>query len=235
MKKVLPIILIFFSLGISAQESPKVLKDKVQDFMQENNMDLNKLEETFEFVKEMVRDFSKNNKVSIKTKKKYEKMGVPVKKSKIILEKLEAFSKKISEITNSEKKDENRTENLNRPERFNNQRGGSFSKGNRLNPQMRGGNFSRGNRVNPQQNSQMRNPVFERLIVFLREQGVSRENMRTVMDSIRGISEEYRNSKDKQSYIPNSNFIKKLSDSGLNEESINAVVEIIKALSLNRR
>ena len=59
--------------------------------------------------------------------------------------------------------------------------------------------------------------------------------MRTVMEAIRGISEEYRSSKDKQSYIPNSNFIKKLSDSGLNEESIKTVVEIIKAIGLNRR
>lgn len=232
MKKVLPVILIFFSLGISAQESPKVLKDKVQVFMQENNIDLNKLEETFEFVKEMVRDFSKKNKVSKKMKKKYEKMGFPEKKSKIILEKLEAFSKKMSERTNSEKKDENRTKILDRNERFNNQRRGNFSRGNRGNPQLRNGNFYRGN---PQRNSQMRNPVFERLVVFLREQGVSRENMRTVMESIRGIGEEYRNSKDKQSYIPNPDFIKNLSDSGLNEESINAVVEIVKVFSLNRR
>ena len=232
MKKVLPVILIFFSLGISAQESPKVLKDKVQVFMQENNIDLNKLEETFEFVKEMVRDFSKKNKVSKKMKKKYEKMGFPEKKSKIILEKLEAFSKKMSERTNSEKKDENRTKILDRNERFNNQRRGNFSRGNRGNPQLRNGNFYRGN---PQRNSQIRNPVFERLVVFLREQGVSRENMRTVMESIRGIGEEYRNSKDKQSYIPNPDFIKNLSDSGLNEESINAVVEIVKVFSLNRR
>ena len=97
---------------------------------------------------------------------------------------------------------------------------------------LRNGNSYRGN---PQRNSQMRNPVFERIIVFLREQGVSRENMRTVMESIRGIGEEYRNSKDKQSYIPNPDFIKNLSDSGLNEESINAVVEIVKVFSLNRR
>ena len=200
--------------------------------MQENNIDLNKLEETFEFVKEMVRDFSKKNKVSKKMKKKYEKMGFPEKKSKIILEKLEAFSKKMSERTNSEKKDENRTKILDRNERFNNQRRGNFSRGNRGNPQLRNGNFYRGN---PQRNSQMRNPVFERLVVFLREQGVSRENMRTVMESIRGIGEEYRNSKDKQSYIPNPDFIKNLSDSGLNEESINAVLEIVKVFSLNRR
>lgn len=232
MKKVLPIILIFFSLGISAQESTKVLKEKVQVFMQENNIDLNKLDETFEFVKEMARDFSKKNKVSNKMKKKYEKMGFPEKKSKIILEKLEAFSKKMSERTSSEKKDENRTEILDRNERFNNQRGGNFSRGNRANPMLRNGNSYRGN---PQRNSQMRNPVFERIIVFLREQGVSRENMRTVMESIRGIGEEYRNSKDKQSYIPNPDFIKNLSDSGLNEESINAVVEIVKVFSLNRR
>ncbi len=96
------------------------------------------------------------------------------------------------------------------------------------------GNFSRGNRAQSQQNSPTMNPVFERLIMFLREEGITRENMRPVMEAIRGIGQEYRESDDKENYEPNEKFIKRLYDSGLSEESINIVIQIVKAISLTR-
>ena len=78
--------------------------------------------------------------------------------------------------------------------------------------------------------AQTPNPVFVKLMQYVREQGVSRENIRDVMGSIQTIGQEYRSAADRSSFKPSDDAVKNLSDAGLSDESILIIVEIIKAL-----
>ena len=71
------------------------------------------------------------------------------------------------------------------------------------------------------------NPLLEK---YIREQGVNRDNMRSVMTTVREIGQEYRSLEDKSGYKPSQEKLKTLSEAGLSDETISVVIEIIKAL-----
>ena len=209
-------------LGIdcySQKEEGNVWREAAK-YLFDEGFDRNDLRNTIEIVREMSKEFFEKGKFSKKNDKKLKKSF-----SQEQIDKLKTLSKKMAKLVDYNKKEEDVNSRPNN---------GNFSRGNRAGPPNGAGNFSRGNRNSSQQNSPTMNPVFERLMMFLREEGITRENIRPVMEAIRGIGQEYRESDDKENYEPNEKFIKRLYDSGLSEESINIVIQIVKAISLTR-
>ena len=210
-------------LGIncySQKEEGNVWREAAK-YLYDEGFDRDDLRNTIELVREMSKEFFEKEKFSKKNDKKLKKSF-----SQEQIDKLKTLSKKMAKLVDFSQKEEEINPRPNN---------GNFSRGNRVGPPNGARNFSRGNRNSSQQNSPTMNPVFERLIMFLREEGITRENMRPVMEAIRGIGQEYRESDDKENYEPSEKFIKRLYDSGLSEESINIVIQIVKAISLNRK
>ena len=221
MKKIILFTCIMF-LGIdcySQKEEGNVWREAAK-YLFDEGFDRDDLRNTIELVREMSKEFFEKGKFSKKNDKKLKKSF-----SQEQIDKLKTLSKKMAKLVDYNKKEEDVNSRPNN---------GNFSRGNRAGPPNGAGNFSRGNRNSSQQNSPTMNPVFERLMMFLREEGITRENIRPVMEAIRGIGQEYRESDDKENYEPNEKFIKRLYDSGLSEESINIVIQIVKAISLTR-
>ena len=73
-------------------------------------------------------------------------------------------------------------------------------------------------------------PIFEKLIQYIREQGVSRDKIRNVMTAVREIGQEYSSLDDKSGYQPSEEKLNILTDAGLSDETISVVIEIVKAL-----
>ena len=73
-------------------------------------------------------------------------------------------------------------------------------------------------------------PIFEKIIEYLREQGISRENFREVFSSVRNIRLEFIKSNDKSKFKPSKKYIKKLKNSGLSDDSIEKIMDLIKAI-----
>ncbi|MBT3443167.1 MAG: hypothetical protein HN440_05590, partial [Flavobacteriaceae bacterium] len=168
------------------------------------------------------KEISKKKKLSKKTKKKIKSHSFSDEQVEI----LKSLSQKMSKIIGSDQKKKEMGDN--KSENFN-QRKNLSSKNN-------GRNFSGGQRQGPPSNrqgtprSEAGNPVFEKLMQYIREQGVSRENIRDVMSSVRQISQEYKSAVDRSSFKPSDDTLKSLSDAGLSNESISIIVEIIKIL-----
>ena len=221
MKKIILFTCIMF-LGIDcySQKAEGNVWREAAKYLFDEGFDSNDLRNTIEIVREMSKEFFEKGKFSKKNDKKLKKSF-----SQEQIDKLKTLSKKMAKLVDYNKKEEDVNSRPNN---------GNFSRGNRAGPPNGAGNFSRGNRNSSQQNSPTMNPVFERLMMFLREEGITRENIRPVMEAIRGIGQEYRESDDKENYEPNEKFIKRLYDSGLSEESINIVIQIVKAISLTR-
>ena len=221
MKKIILFTCIMF-LGIDcySQKAEGNVWREAAKYLFDEGFDSNDLRNTIEIVREMSKEFFEKGKFSKKNDKKLKKSY-----SQEQIDKLKTLSKKMAKLVDYNKKEEDVNSRPNN---------GNFSRGNRAGPPNGAGNFSRGNRNSSQQNSPTMNPVFERLMMFLREEGITRENIRPVMEAIRGIGQEYRESDDKENYEPNEKFIKRLYDSGLSEESINIVIQIVKAISLTR-
>ena len=236
MKKIILFTCIMF-LGIDcySQKAEGNVWREAAKYLFDEGFDSNDLRNTIEIVREMSKEFFEKGKFSKKNDKKLKKSF-----SQEQIDKLKTLSKKMAKLVDYNKKEEDvnsrqNNGNFSRGNRAGPPNGaGNFSRGNRAGPPNGAGNFSRGNRNSSQQNSPTMNPVFERLMMFLREEGITRENIRPVMEAIRGIGQEYRESDDKENYEPNEKFIKKLYDSGLSEESINIVIQIVKAISLTR-
>ena len=242
MKKIILFTCIMF-LGIncySQKEEGNVWREAAK-YLYDEGFDRDDLRNTIEIVREMSKEFFEKGKFSKKNDKKLKKSF-----SQEQIDKLKTLSKKMAKLVDFNQNEEDinsRPSNQN----FSRGNGGQFNRGgnisraemlsrirNRTGSSAGAGNFSRGNRAQSQQNSPTMNPVFERLIMFLREEGITRENMRPVMEAIRGIGQEYRESDYKENYEPSEKFIKRLYDSGLSEESINIVIQIVKAISLTR-
>ena len=222
MKKIILFTCIMFlSIDCYSQKEEGNVWREAAKYLYDEGFDRDDLRNTIELVREMSKEFFEKEKFSKKNDKKLKKSF-----SQEQIDKLKTLSKKMAKLVDFSQKEE---EVNPRPNNEN------FSRGNRVGPPNGARNFSRGNRNSSQQNSPTMNPVFERLIMFLREEGITRENMRPVMEAIRGIGQEYRESDDKENYEPNEKFIKRLYDSGLSEESINIVIQIVKAISLNRK
>ena len=200
MKKIILFTCIMF-LGIdcySQKEEGNVWREAAK-YLFDEGFDRDDLRNTIELVREMSKEFFEKGKFSKKNDKKLKKSF-----SQEQIDKLKTLSKKMAKLVDYNKKEEDVNSRPNN---------GNFSRGNRAGPPNGAGNFSRGNRNSSQQNSPTMNPVFERLMMFLREEGITRENIRPVMEAIRGIGQEYRESDDKENYEPNEKFIKRLYDS----------------------
>ena len=138
------------------------------------------------------------------------------------------------------KKEENEMNSFenNNQDRFNRARGdfNQNSRGRGGNSRAQGGQrggqrLGSNNRQSPPR-PEVNNPVIQRLAQYVREQGVSRENMRDVMNVIMEIGREYKASTEKSTYKPSEESLGKLKDAGLSGETIEAVVEVIKALAI---
>ena len=222
MKKIILFTCIMFlSIDCYSQKEEGNIWREAAKYLYDEGFDRDDLRNTIELVREMSKEFFEKEKFSKKNDKKLKKSF-----SQEQIDKLKTLSKKMAKLVDFSQKEE---EINPRPNNEN------FSRGNRVGPPSGARNFSRGNRNSSQQNSPTMNPVFERLIMFIREEGITRENMRPVMEAIRGIGQEYRESDDKENYEPSEKFIKRLYDSDLSEESINIVIQIVKAISLNRK
>ncbi len=222
MKKIILFTCIMFlSIDCYSQKEEGNVWREAAKYLYDEGFDRDDLRNTIELVREMSKEFFEKEKFSKKNDKKLKKSF-----SQEQIDKLKTLSKKMAKLVDFSQKEEEINPRPNN---------GNFSRGNRVGPPNGARNFSRGNRNSSQQNSPTMNPVFERLIMFIREEGITRENMRPVMEAIRGIGQEYRESDDKENYEPSEKFIKRLYDSGLSEESINIVIQIVKAISLNRK
>ena len=73
-------------------------------------------------------------------------------------------------------------------------------------------------------------PIFEKIIEYLRDQGISRENFREVFSSVRNIRLEFIKSNDKSKFKPSKKYIINLKNSGLTDESIEKIMDLIKAI-----
>ena len=73
-------------------------------------------------------------------------------------------------------------------------------------------------------------PIFEKIIEYLRKQGISRENFKDVFGTVRNIRLEFINSNDKSKFKPSKKYIKNLKNSGLSDESIEKIMDLIKAI-----
>ena len=73
-------------------------------------------------------------------------------------------------------------------------------------------------------------PIFEKIIEYLGEQGISRENFREVFSSVRNIRLEFIKSNDKSKFKPSKKHIKNLKNLGLTDESIEKIMDLIKAI-----
>lgn len=74
-------------------------------------------------------------------------------------------------------------------------------------------------------------PIFQKIIEYLRSQGINRENFREVFNTVREIRLEFINSNDKSKFKPSKKYIKKLKNSGLSDESIDRILDLIKAIA----
>ena len=235
MKKIIlfiSIILLSFN-SYSQKEEGNVWREAAR-FLFEKGFDRDELRNTIELVREMSNEIFENEKLSKKTEKKLTKLSF----SNEQLEILKSLSQKMSKMVDSNLKKEK--SNNERSDNFN-QRGNSenFSRGQRGG--LRGGQRG-GQSVGPPNDRQgpprpeVDNPVIQRLAQYVREQGgVSRENMRNVMNVIMKIGREYKSSTERSSYKPSDESLGKLKDAGLNDETIEAVIDVIKALAIYDR
>ncbi len=225
MKKIILFIsLIFISFNSYSQKDPKQMDREIAKHLFDKGFERDQIRSTIVLVREMSKEMLEKKKLSKKTKKKIKENSFSDEQVQV----LESLSKKMSKIiASSQKKKETRddvSDNLNQRQNLNSRASGrNFSRGQRQGPP-RGGQ-----RLGPS-SSDGQNPVFVRLMEYIREQGVSRENMRDVMGSVRTIGQEYRSAVDKSNFKPSDNAVKSLSNAGLSNESISIIVEIIKAL-----
>tara|TARA_B100001057_G_scaffold101708_1_gene98837 strand:+ start:1473 stop:2090 length:618 start_codon:yes stop_codon:yes gene_type:complete len=72
------------------------------------------------------------------------------------------------------------------------------------------------------------NPIIQKIISYLKEQGFNKENIKAAVKTIRGISESYRISKNKKDFKISKSNIDSLKKLGISEKSISIIVNIIK-------
>ena len=244
MKKIVLFLLVaLFSINSYSQKSEGDTWREVAKYLYDEGFDREELRNTVQLVREMATEIFEKKRLTKKTEKKLNKLSF----SEDQLEILKTLSKKMSKIVGETmKKEENKKNEMNsfennNQDRFNRARG-DFNQNNRGrggNSRAQGGQrggqrFGSNNRQSPPR-PEVNNPVIQRLAQYVRDQGVSRENMRDVMNVIMEIGREYKASTEKSSYKPNDENLGKLKDAGLSDETIEAVVEVIKALAVYDR
>ena len=73
-------------------------------------------------------------------------------------------------------------------------------------------------------------PIFEKIIEYLRDQGINRENFREVFSTVRDIRLDFIKSTDKPKFKPSNSSVEDLKEAGLSSESIEKIVELVKAI-----
>ena len=205
-------------------------------YLYDNGFDRNNLRNTIELVREMSSEISENKKISKKTEKKLNKMSFSDKEVDVLKSLSQKMSKMVTKdiVKGKESKKETTDFGNENQERMNRARG-DFNSGQRSgNLRGQGGNrsgqrYGSNNRQGPPR-PEATSPIFEKLIQYIREQGVNRDNMRSVMTTVREIGQEYRSLEDKSGYKPSQEKLKTLSEAGLSDETVSVVIEIIKAL-----
>jgi len=91
-------------------------------------------------------------------------------------------------------------------------------------------NFDKPNKRQGPARPDVGDPIFEKILKYLREQGINRENFRDVFTTVRDIRLELIKSTDKSKFKPNKKYIKKLKNSGLSDNSIERIIDLIKAI-----
>jgi len=222
MKKIILFIsLIFISFNSYSQKDPKQMDREIAKHLFDKGFERDEIRTTIVLVREMSKEIFEKKKLSKKTKKKIKSHSFSDEQVQI----LKSLSQKMSKIIGSnQKKDETRN---NLSSRAN---GRNFSGGQRQGPPRGGQRFGPPSNRQGNTGAQTPNPVFVKLMEYVREQGVSRENIRDVMGSIQTIGQEYRSAADRSSFKPSDDTVKNLSDAGLSDESILIIVEIIKVL-----
>ena len=239
MKKiVLFLFVVLFSINSYSQKSEGDTWREVAKYLYDEGFDRGELRNTVQLVRDMAEEISEKKKISKRTEKKLNNLSF----SDDQLEILKTLSKKMSKVVaESMKKEDNQMNSFenNNQDRFNRARGdfnqnsrgrggNSRAQGGQRGGQQRAGSNNRQGPPRPEVN----NPVIQRLAQYVREQGVSRENMRDVMNVIMEIGREYKVSTEKSTYKPTEENFVKLKDAGLSDETIEAVVEVIKALAV---
>ena len=239
MKKIiLFLFVVLFSINSYSQKSEGDTWREVAKYLYDEGFDRGELRNTVQLVRDMAEEISEKKKISKRTEKKLNNLSF----SDDQLEILKTLSKKMSKVVaESMKKEDNQMNSFenNNQERFNRARGdfnqnsrgrggNSRAQGGQRGGQQRAGSNNRQGPPRPEVN----NPVIQRLAQYVREQGVSRENMRDVMNVIMEIGREYKASTEKSTYKPTEENFGKLKDAGLSDETIGAVVEVIKALAV---
>ena len=195
---------------------------EIAKYLFDNGFDRDELRETVELVRNMSKEIFEKKKLSKKTKKKIKSHSFSHEQVEI----LKSLSQKMSKIIGSDQK----------KKEMGNDKSENFNQRKNLSSKNNGRNFSGGQRQGPPSNrqrparSEAVNPVFEKLMQYIREQGVNRENIRDVMSSVRQISQKYKSAVDRSNFKPSDDTLKSLSDAGLSNESISIIVEIIKVL-----
>ena len=91
-------------------------------------------------------------------------------------------------------------------------------------------NFNDSNKRQGPARPDVGDPIFEKIIEYLNKQGISRENFREVFSTIRNIRLELIKSSDKSKFKPSKKYIINLKNSGLTDESIEKIMDLIKAI-----
>ena len=91
-------------------------------------------------------------------------------------------------------------------------------------------NFEKPNKRQGPARPDVGDPIFEKIVEYLREQGINRENFRDVFTTVRDIRLELIKSTDKSKFKPSKKYIKNLKNSGLSDDSIDRLLDLIKAM-----
>ena len=91
-------------------------------------------------------------------------------------------------------------------------------------------NFDKPNKRQGPARPDVSDPIFEKIVEYLKEQGIKRENFRDVFATVRDIRLELIKSTDKSKFKPSKKYIKNLKNSGLSDDSIDRILDLIKAI-----
>ena len=230
------LIVAFFTINSYSQKSEGDRWREVAKYLFDEGFDRNELRNTVQLVRDMSKEIFNKKKISKKTEKKLKNLSFNEDQIEILKTLSQKMSKIVGESMKREESEMNSFENNNQ-NGFNRARG-DFNQNNRArggNSRARGG--QRGGQRLGSNNGQSPprpevNPVLQRLAQYVREQGVDRENMRSVMNVIMQIGREYKASAERSSYKPSEESLSSLKKSGLSDETVEAVIEVIKALAI---
>ena len=238
MKKIiLFLVVILSSLNSYSQKQEGDTWRQVAKYLFDEGFDRDELRNTVQLVRDMSREVFEKKKISKKTEKKLKNLSFSEDQIEILKTLSKKMSKEVAESMKNEKNEINSFDNNNQ-DRFNRARGdfNQNRRGSGANSRAQGGQrggqrAGSNNRQGPPR-PEVDNPVMQRLMQYVREQGVSGKNIRDVMSVIMQIGREYKSSNERGSYKPSDESVSKLKDAGLNDETVEAVIEVIKALAV---